>query len=82
MVQELYENIPTKGPQIISGLENHLVEVDKALSNLYEVLTKNNIEEVVKVGRDKYKAIAKLTHTKVSPVNVFDSGCFFFLIEF
>ena len=66
MVQDLYENIPTKGAQILTGLENRLVEVDNALSKLYEVLTKNNIEEVVKVGRDKYKTIARLTHTKVS----------------
>ena len=71
MVQELYENIPTKGAQIIAGLENHLVEVDNALSKLYEVLTKNNIEEVIEVGRDKYKNIARLTHTKVSRHRVY-----------
>lgn len=72
MVQELYENIPTKGAQIITGLENHLAEVDNALSKMYETLTKNNIEEVIEVGRDKYKAVARLTHTKVSQYVYFD----------
>ena len=50
MVQELYENIPAKGILIITELINQLGEVDKALTALYSVLTKNNIQESLKVG--------------------------------
>jgi len=57
VVQELYENLPTKGIQIITDLLSRLASVDNALSKLYEVLTKNNIQENLKVGQDKYKAV-------------------------
>ena len=66
MVQELYENIDTKGDQIILGLESDLLNVDDALSELYKVLTKNNIQENLKVGQDKYKAVPQLSGQKVS----------------
>ena len=64
MVQELYEHISTKGIVIITGLCNQLAEVDGALATLYGILTKNNIQENLKVGQDKYKA-TKLSDQKV-----------------
>jgi hypothetical protein len=57
VVQELYENIPTKGLQITADLINRLAKVDKALADLYAVLTKNNIQEGLVVGQDKYKGV-------------------------
>ena len=70
MVQELYENIPTKGIQIITGLEATLAGVDVALSGLYEVLTKNNIQENLKVGQDKWKSVSQV-QSKVSYSSVY-----------
>ena len=42
-----------------------MAEVDDALSKLYEVLTKNNIQENLKVGQDKWKAVPQVK-SKVS----------------
>ena len=64
VVQELYENIPTKGVEITTDLINRLGGVDKALAALYEVLTKDNIQQSLVVGQDKYKAVPQLTSGK------------------
>jgi len=64
LVEELYGNLATKGAQIITGLENSLVEVDNALSKLYGVLTKNNIDENLAIGQEKYKAVPQLSNQK------------------
>jgi len=64
--QELYENIPTKGVQIITGLEGRVVEVCDGLSKMIEVLTKNDIQESLKVGAEKYhvmRHVSKLQHS-------------------
>ncbi|KAF8800385.1 hypothetical protein BYT27DRAFT_7263027 [Phlegmacium glaucopus] len=53
-VQELYENIPTKGVEIITSLESRLVSICNAISTMHEILTKNNLEENLKIGKEKY----------------------------
>jgi len=63
-VQNLYENTATQGIQIITGLLATLAEVDGALAKLTEVLTKNNIQENLSVGQDKYKAVPQLSGQK------------------
>jgi len=60
LVQELHENLATKGVQIITGLEARLADVLNALSALYQLLTSNNMEENLKVGQEKYIAIDKV----------------------
>ena len=57
VVQELYENLATKGIQITTDLINRLAGVDKALADLIAVLTKNNIQESISVGHEKYKGV-------------------------
>jgi len=64
--QELYENIPTKGVEIITGLEGRLVEVCNGLSRMDEILTKNNVEENIKIGKEKYFGIGLRGNMKVS----------------
>lgn len=50
--------------------------MDKALSNLYGVLTENNIQENLKVGQEKYdKGVPQLSNQKVSQSSVY----FFFI---
>jgi hypothetical protein len=66
-VQELYENLATKGIQLTTASINSLAKVDSALAALYDVLTKNNFQESLVVGRDKYKGVLQLSRRKVSP---------------
>ena len=62
----IYENIPTQGVQLIIQLQVKFTEVNGALAILIDVLTRDNIEENLKVGHDKYKAIEQLSETPVS----------------
>lgn len=55
--QELYENIPTQGIQIITGLQALLANVDNSLAKLNDVLTENQVAENLKVGQDKYHGV-------------------------
>ena len=66
IVQELYANLATKGIQITTDLINRLAEVDKALAELYAILTRNNIQESIAVGHEKYKGVTQLNGQKVS----------------
>ena len=66
MVLELYENLGSKGVLIITDLKSRLGKVDAALAALYEVLTKNNIQESLVIGHEKYKGVTQLSNQKVS----------------
>ena len=60
MVQQLYENLATQGVIIIADLLKDLADVDSALAGLYGVLTKDNIQESLVVGQDKYKGVPQV----------------------
>jgi len=64
VVQQLYENIPSQGIAITTRLINSLATVDSALAALYAVLTKDNIQESLVVGHDKYKGVPQLSNQK------------------
>ena len=51
---------------LITQLQGNFANVDSALAGLIDVLTKDNIEENLKVGQDKYKAIGQINLTAVS----------------
>ena len=51
---------------LITQLQVKFTEVNGALVILIDVLTRNNIEENLSVGHDKYKAIQQLSGTPVS----------------
>ena len=70
VVQELYENLATKGIQITTDLIGRLAKVDKALEDLLTVLTKNNIQESISVGHEKYKGV-DVGGQKVSQYSVY-----------
>ncbi|KAF9461491.1 hypothetical protein BDZ94DRAFT_1263482 [Collybia nuda] len=55
--QELHEKIPTKGVQIITSLQGHLEPVFAALSKMIDILSKNDIEQQLKIGKEKYRGI-------------------------
>jgi hypothetical protein len=63
-VQDLYGNTATHGVQIITGLLGTLADVDSALAKLIEVITKNNTQENISVGQDKYNAVPQLSNLK------------------
>jgi hypothetical protein len=64
LIHVLYENLATQGVSIIAGLTTKLAAVDAALGTLYGVLTKDNIQESLVVGHDKYKAVPQLSDQK------------------
>ncbi|KAF8800318.1 hypothetical protein BYT27DRAFT_7262967 [Phlegmacium glaucopus] len=69
-VQELYENIPTKGVEIITGLESRLLVICNATSTMYEILTKNNLEENLKIGKEKYFGVSLRGNMKNSLADI------------
>ncbi|KAF8800375.1 hypothetical protein BYT27DRAFT_7217068 [Phlegmacium glaucopus] len=61
-VIELHTQTATKGVQIITHLEGQLTKVDKALAVMYNILTKESVEEDLQVGKEKYSGIDELEH--------------------
>ena len=51
---------------IIAGFEKRLADVFAALLGLYQLLSSNNIEENLEVGKEKYIAIEKILPINVS----------------
>ena len=64
--QDLYENLASKGLQIVAGFEKRLADVFAALLGLYQLLTSNNMEENLQVGKEKYIAIERILPINVS----------------